>query len=248
MKKLILDKKVEPADLFSRSGSSRGSPGRVAFNPALSQAAREKEVAREKEATPTAASSPQKNPPSNHKTPNRFTAHTSTINLGQPSALEKGKEVANGAPPAPQHGDYWIKPELATLKNTSYEELLSFKDLVVGRIDYGEIHFIDPVDLTGLPKLGALFGELVRFDAKECSVYPDGDEADKPAPGSGLNVRARIVLLRCWAVDKGTREPIKDEKDPRHVKHLKRLKSMKDTQFESFDIKEGKWTFTVDHF
>ena len=141
-----------------------------------------------------------------------------------------------------------MKPELAALKNTSYEELLSFRDLVVGRIDYGEIHFIDPVDLTGLPKLGALLGELVRFDDKECSVYPDGDDADKPAPGSGLNVRARIILVGCWAVDKGTREPIKDEKDPRHPKHLKRLKSMKDTEFESFDIKEGKWTFMVDHF
>ncbi|KAL4076294.1 nucleoporin autopeptidase-domain-containing protein [Scleroderma citrinum] len=251
VKKLILDKKVEPADLFSRSGSSRGSPGRVSFNPALSQAAREKEVAREKEATSVPASSPQKNEglaPSNHKTPNRFTAHTSTINLGQPLPSERGKEALNGAPPTPQHGDYWVKPELATLKNTSYEELLSFRDLVVGRIDYGEIRFIEPVDLTGLPKLGALLGELVRFDDKECSVYPDGDDADKPAPGSGLNVRARIALVRCWATDKATREPIKDEKDPRHVKHLKRLKSMKDTQFESFDIKEGKWTFTVDHF
>ena len=38
-----------------------------------------------------------------------------------------------------------------TLKNTSYKELLSLKDLVVGRIDHGEIHFINPVDLTGLP-------------------------------------------------------------------------------------------------
>ena len=252
VKKLILDKKVEPADLFSRSGSLRGSPGRVTFNPALSQAAREKEVAREKEATSTAASSPHKNdgPASpNHKTPNRFTAHTqSTVNLCQLSPSEKDKEISNGARPTPRHGDYWVKPELAALKNTSYEELLSFRDLVVGRVDYGEIHFIDPVDLTGLPKLGALLGELVRFDDKECSVYPDGDDADKPAPGSGLNVRARIVLVRCWAVDKGTREPIKDEKDSRHGKHLKRLKSMKDTQFESFDIKEGKWTFMVDHF
>ncbi|KIO12457.1 hypothetical protein M404DRAFT_123692 [Pisolithus tinctorius Marx 270] len=200
VKKLILDKKVEPADLFSKSG--RGSPGRVTFSPALSQAARQTEVAREKEVASAAASSPPKEASS--KAPNRFTAHTST--------------------------------------------LLSFKDLVVGRVDFGEIHFLDPVDLTGLPKLGALLGELVRFDDKECCVYPDGDDADKPTPGSGLNVRARIVLVRCWSLDKATREPIKDEKDPRHVKHLKRLKSMKDTQFESFDIKEGKWTFTVDHF
>jgi len=118
----------------------------------------------------------------------------------------------------------------------------------VGRVGYGEIQFLEPVDLTGLPKLGALLGELVRFDDKECSVYPDGDEADKPAPGTGLNVKARIILLQCWATDKATREPIKDEQAPAAVKHLKRLRSMKETHFEGFDVKEGKWTFTVDHF
>ncbi|KAI6034936.1 hypothetical protein F5J12DRAFT_789962 [Pisolithus orientalis] len=244
VKKLILDKKVEPADLFSKSG--RGSPGRVTFSPALSQAARQTEVAREKEVASAAASSPPKEASS--KAPNRFTAHTSTVILGQPSPTGKGKAAPNSGPAPLQHGDYWVKPDLETLKNSSYDQLLSFKDLMVGRVDFGEIHFLDPVDLTGLPKLGALLGELVRFDDKECCVYPDGDDADKPTPGSGLNVRARIVLVRCWSLDKATREPIKDEKDPRHVKHLKRLKSMKDTQFESFDIKEGKWTFTVDHF
>ena len=113
---------------------------------------------------------------------------------------------------------------------------------------YGEIHFLDPVDLTGLPKLGSLLGEIVRFDDKECSVYPDSDDVDKPPPGSGLNVRARIVLVRCWALDKATREPIKDEKHPMAVRHYKRLKHMKDTHFEGFAIEEGKWAFTVDHF
>lgn len=244
VKKLILDKKVEPADLFSKP--ARGSPGRVTFNPALSQAVRQTEVAREKEVSST---SPPKEAPPSSKAPNRFTAHTqSTVILGQPSPTGKSKAVPSAGPAPLQHGDYWVKPDLETLKNSSYEELLSFKGLVVGRVDFGEIHFLEPVDLTGLPKLGALLGELVRFDDKECCVYPDGDDADKPTPGSGLNVRARIVLVRCWSLDKATREPIKDEKDPRHVKHLKRLKSMKDTQFESFDIKEGKWTFTVDHF
>ncbi|KAI6135156.1 hypothetical protein EV401DRAFT_884577 [Pisolithus croceorrhizus] len=247
VKKLILDKRVEPADLFSKP--ARGSPGRVTFNPALSQAARQTEVAREKEVASAAAASPPKEAPPSSKVPNRFTAHTqSTVILGQPSPTGKSKAAPSTGPAPLQHGDYWVKPDLETLKNSSYDELLSFKDLVVGRVDFGEIHFLEPVDLTGLPKLGALLGELVRFDDKECCVYPDGDDADKPTPGSGLNVRARIVLVRCWSLDKATREPIKDEKDPRHVKHLKRLKSMKDTQFESFDIKEGKWTFTVDHF
>ncbi|KAG1752484.1 nucleoporin autopeptidase-domain-containing protein [Suillus paluster] len=245
VKKLILDKKVEPADLFSQS-SSRASPNKVTFSPALSQAAREKEVAREKEAAAGAApAAPQVETPAVRKAPGRFSAQ-STINVlgSQPSSPAK-------EPPAPaalQHGSYWVKPALPTLVNLGYEDLVAFKDLVVGRVGYGEIHFLEPVDLTNLPRLGALLGEIVKFDDKECSVYPDTDDAEKPAPGSGLNVRARIILVRCWATDKATREPIKDEKNVGAVKHLKRLKTIKDTHFEGFEIQEGKWTFTVDHF
>ena len=125
---------------------------------------------------------------------------------------------------------------------------MSFSGLVVGRVGYGQITFLEPVDLTGLPRLSSLLGEIVRFDDKECSVYPDADEAEKPPPGAGLNVKARIELVRCWALDKATREPIKDESNPAAVKHFKRLKNMKHTHFEGFDIEEGKWTFTVDHF
>ncbi len=102
--------------------------------------------------------------------------------------------------------------------------------------------------MTGLSKTADLLGNFVRFDDKECAVYPDCDEADKPPPGSGLNVPARITLLHCWPLDKATREPIKDEKHPAAVKHLKRLKGMKNTIYEDFVLEKGKWTFTVDHF
>ncbi len=142
-----------------------------------------------------------------------------------------------------------MEPSLAlTKKNCGHEQLLAFQGLVVGRKGYGKIQFLEPVDLTGVPKLNALLGDVVRFDDKECSVYPDCDDADKPAPSSGLNVKAKISLERCWAVDKATREPIKDASHPSAVKHLKRLKNMKDTHFEDFDIKTGTWTFVVDHF
>ncbi|KAK7470253.1 hypothetical protein VKT23_001687 [Stygiomarasmius scandens] len=235
VKKLILDKKVEPTELFTKSGS--GSPlrgAKITFSPALSIAAREKEVA---EAVAAAASSapsqPAKSPtptPRPQRTPNRFTA-------------ENG---ADGEEPL-QEGDYWVKPSIDVLKTLGFDQLSSFEGLVVGRVGYGEIHFLEPVDLTGVPRLVALLGEIIKFDDKECAVYPDSED-DKPPPGSGLNVRARISLKRCWATDKAHREPIKDEKHPMAIRHLKRLKGMKDTQFESFDISDGTWTFTVDHF
>jgi nuclear pore complex protein Nup98-Nup96 len=255
VKKLVLDKKVEPSDLFSKAGSPglRGSPGKVTFNPAMSLAARERDAARETQTTNNGPLSPSLNishgspvpAPRPFHPPNHFSAH-STNHIIDPK--EKSTSAADSQSVDLQEGDYWVKPDLDTLRQAGYSQLSSFENLIVGRVGYGEIHFLDPVDLTGLSKLDELRGVVVRFDDKECTVYPDSDDADKPAPGTGLNVRARIILVRCWAVDKATREPIKDEKNPAAVKHLKRLKNMRDTQFESFDVSEGKWTFTVDHF
>ncbi|KAG6861841.1 hypothetical protein C0995_011138 [Termitomyces sp. Mi166 len=234
VKKVILDKKVEPTEIFVKSGGSPGGlrGGKVVFSPALSAASREKDA--QAALNPTDVTESPTPRPKN--TPNRFTAQS------QPSAEEdgQGREL--------EDGEYYVKPDLATLKQKGYDELSSFDNLVVGRVGFGEIQFLEPVDLTGLPKLGALLGEVIRFDEKECSVYPESDDVDKPPPGSGLNVAARLSLLNCWAVDKATREPIKDESHPSASKHLKRLKKISNTHFESFDITDGKWTFKVDHF
>ncbi|KAE9404840.1 hypothetical protein BT96DRAFT_955485 [Gymnopus androsaceus JB14] len=226
VKKLILDKKVEPTELFVKSGGSplRGG-GKITFSPALSIAAREREAA-----MAAAAASP---PP----------AKSPLLLLPSHSALRKRADEDDL-----QEGDYYVKPNMETLKSSGFDQLSSFKDLVVGRVGYGEIHFLEPVDLTGLLKLGELLGGVVRFEEKECSVYPEADDTEKPPEGSGLNVRAKISLKRCWVMDKAHREPIKDEKHPSAVKHLKKLRNMKDTHFEGFDISDGTWTFTVDHF
>lgn len=135
-----------------------------------------------------------------------------------------------------------------SLKALGYDELSAFKGLVVGRVGYGQVEFLEPVDLTGLSKLGALLGDVVHFEDQECSVYYDADDADKPPPGSGLNVRARITLERCWPVNKATREPIMEKDHPSVQRQLKRLRNMKGTNFEDFDMETGKWTFKVDHF
>jgi len=137
-----------------------------------------------------------------------------------------------------------------TSSGTSNEELLAFQGLVVGRKGAGQVEFLDPVDLTSLPRLAALLGDVVQIDSKECCVYPDSVEGDdmKPKAGEGINVRARITLFGCWPLDKSSRAPIKDENNPHFVRHLNRLKKMKFTTFESYDISQGKWTFTVDHF
>ncbi|EKM59940.1 uncharacterized protein PHACADRAFT_250756 [Phanerochaete carnosa HHB-10118-sp] len=231
VKKLILDKKVEPADLM-KSGASKSL-----FNPALSIAAREYEAAMAQRTpeTPTPASKALAKP-----TTNKFSAQSTSESIKEAERAPELSEL--------KEGDYYVKPSLSELKKYSFGELSAVKSLVVGRVGYGEIEFLEPVDLTGLRRTTELLGDIVRFDDKECSVYPDLDDADKPPPGSGLNVRARIMLVHCWALDKATREPIKDEKHPHAARHLKRLKNMKNTTFESFDIEEGKWVFAVEHF
>ena len=233
VKKLTLDRKVEPSDLFSKSNANLnvgGGNGGPSFNAKLSIAARESEAAAAPRGeSPSPAVRAQKN--QNHS---RFAA-------SEP-------EVAQKDPTELQEGDYWVKPSLGELKALGHDELMAFEGLVVGRVGYGQITFLEAVDLTGLPRLSSLLGEVVRFDDKECSVYPDADDAEKPPAGAGLNVRARIELVRCCALDKATREPIRDAAHPSAVRHLKRLKGMKHTAFEGFDIEEGKWTFTVEHF
>ncbi|KAK0461765.1 nucleoporin autopeptidase-domain-containing protein [Desarmillaria tabescens] len=235
VKKLIFDKKVVPSDLYVKSPSNTSGRGKVTFSPALSIAQREKEAEERSQSTkqfiPSSSPAPR--------------SHNPTFASQDASGCD-GADIDSSN--TLDEGEYWVKPSMEILKGCGYDQISSFKDLVVGREGYGEIHLLEPVDLTGLPKLGSLLGDVVRFDDKECSVYPDSEDVDKPPPGSGLNVRARISLKRCWAVDKANREPIKDETHPQAIKHLKRLKNMKDTHFESFDMKDGTWTFTVDHF
>ncbi|TFY79474.1 hypothetical protein EWM64_g4536 [Hericium alpestre] len=235
VKKLILDKKVDASELLRRSSASP-SPGKPAFNPALSAAAREKEAASRPLPLPA--------PPSSPSPAQRSRGDQGPADLARVGAVQ----VDGAAEQKPQEGDYWTEPPIVQLAQLGFDGLAEVRNLKVGRIGYGEIEFLEPVDLTTLTKLSDLLGEVVRFDDKECCVYPDSDDVDKPPPGSGLNVPARITLYRCWALDKATREPIKDANHPSAIKHLKRLKNMKGTSFEGFEIAEGKWTFTVEHF
>jgi nuclear pore complex protein Nup98-Nup96 len=237
-KKLILDKKIDPNEVFGKSSSSQKG-AKVAFNPAMSFAAREKE-AQNFGGGPGTTSTPS-------ASPKKTSVPLGSAEKGSPS---KSKETSGGKANELKEGDYWLKPSLEELRKMSNSELSTFKGLTVGRVGFGEITFLEPVDLTSLPRLSALLGKVVQIDKKECAVYPDSVEGDdvKPPPGEGLNVPARIVLSGCWPVDRATREPIKEEQHPLFVKHLKRLKSMKRTHFENYSIEDGKWTFRVDHF
>ncbi|EJD51201.1 hypothetical protein AURDEDRAFT_149853 [Auricularia subglabra TFB-10046 SS5] len=137
---------------------------------------------------------------------------------------------------------YWIRPSLAALERATGP----IDGLTIGRSGVGSVTFLVPVNLNECPPVSELAGKTVLLTPKECTVYPDED--DKPVEGTGLNVRARIALEGCWAVDKANRQPIKQESHPKHVSHLRKLREMPDTKFIGFEMKSGTWTFTVEHF
>ncbi|WOO81507.1 Nucleoporin [Vanrija pseudolonga] len=157
-------------------------------------------------------------------------------------------EVAVRPPPVTyQHkkGDYWCRPSIDKLRMLSHDQLSSVANFSAGRKGYGEVTFLDPVDLTTLSSLNDVLGGVIVVEDLELTVYPD--ETNKPERGNGLNVPAEISLENCFARDKGTKQIVTDPSDPRYQRHLKRIKAIRDTEFISF-TEDGVWTFRVEHF
>lgn len=160
--------------------------------------------------------------------------------------LESSRPLAvAGSERQPTHGQYWCKPRMEKLRQMGEGYLSKISNLTVGRSGYGEVTFLEPVDVTGFD-LNDLFGKVVVFTEMELAVYPD-DWEDKPAQGKGLNHPARVTLLNCFPRDKANKQPITDLSDPRHARFLKRVKNIPDTEFVSY-TDDGSWTFEVKHF
>lgn len=130
------------------------------------------------------------------------------------------------------------------LKQMSQAELRSVPNFVVGCKGKGEVAFQQPVDLTGI-NLNDIFENIVIFGQMEMALYSNNIDS-KPAPGKGLNQPARITLLGCFAIDKGSKRPVKDTQDPRHKRFVKKIKDV--GTFVAYDDAEGIWVFEVDHF
>ncbi|KAF9431069.1 hypothetical protein BGZ94_009994 [Podila epigama] len=151
------------------------------------------------------------------------------------------------ARPGKSEGDYWMSPSVEELRKMSRSELQRVENFKVGLPGYGSVDFLEPVDLTTVPSLSSICGDIVQFDHKRCLVYPD--EKTKCPRGQGLNVPAIVTLERCWPMDKTTQKPlIFDTKSPAYAKHVKRLKRQSETTFIDFSTDNGTWTFRVEHF
>lgn len=145
-------------------------------------------------------------------------------------------------------GDYYSKPDIGTLKRMSKEDRAEVHDLVIGRHGYGEISWLEPVDLTALRSLDELMGSVVIIEDREVMVYPGEYEDDKPDIGQGLNVPAAVSLKNCWPLDKATRNPIKEGNNPRVQQHIRKLRKKQETEFVDYEVETGTWIFKVQHF
>lgn len=140
----------------------------------------------------------------------------------------------------PDANGYWCLPNIDTLTHFSDEQLSNVEFFIVGRENYGSIHFLEPVDLTHLTKPSLkenLFGRIVHFYESEpvVEVYPEDFETIKPCVGQGLNVRAVINLQNI-------------EPDTDLEKFVEKLNSFPDNEFISYDPFLKNWCFKVRHF
>lgn len=141
---------------------------------------------------------------------------------------------------------YWTSPSMTQLLEYSKAQLSKVKDFKVGRRGYGQISFSGFVDLSTLETLEDVTGQIVVFEPKMCTVYPQ--ESIKPEIGRGLNVPATITLEQCFPLSKDTRQPIRDTAHPRFQQHVDRLKRMTGTEFVDYLADTGTWVFRVNHF
>lgn len=245
VKKLIIDKKHrENPDLLFGRGKASGT------------------------ATPVNEATPSQTSQRAVFNPDAETAERSSVPLSRDgsrttiTSASKGKApVTNGTaasekaisrPAQPnkplEEGDYYTKPDFKELQSMSEEDLSEVHDFVVGRVGYGEICWLEPVDLTGLASLRELLDRVVVIKDKEVMVYPDEYDDEKPEVGQGLNVPAVISLKNCWPLDRATREPLKDPNHQRVKQHIRKLEKKEDTEFVDYEAATGTWTFKVAHF
>jgi hypothetical protein len=145
-----------------------------------------------------------------------------------------------------QEGEYYTIPEVSELWNCSDAQLKEMDDFVVGRKGFGELRFLEPVDIGSKANIDRIGGTLVRFAGVTCEVYPNAE--DNRPPGEGLNHPAEITIEKAWPTDKEKREPIKDPKHPKQRIRERMLKNIPDTTFVSYDPVAGVWIFQVEHF
>ncbi|CAN6478864.1 unnamed protein product [Victoria cruziana] len=145
--------------------------------------------------------------------------------------------------PTLTYDDYYIEPSLKDLANREEADAgycSRVSNLIVGRVNYGNIRFFGETDVRWMN-----LDQIVRFDQNQVVVYED--EGSKPEIGSGLNKAAEVTLVLNF--------PPKEALFSLDGKGLEnfifKLKNMTEKQgacFISFNASSREWKFSVRHF
>ena len=91
--------------------------------------------------------------------------------------------------------DYYTVPAVADLQQLSASELRAVKNFRVGRVGYGEVRWLDEVDLRGVN-----LDQVISMDRDTITVYDDKDTTtEKPSMGNGLNKPALLTLYSVFS-------------------------------------------------
>lgn len=137
--------------------------------------------------------------------------------------------------PVCARSDYYTIPSQAELSALSMLELQHVERFTVGRIGYGEIEWIEPMDVRGL-----LINECVEIERGEFAVFPDREASQLDAP-------AKVTLEGMFPKRKNG-ESDYDAAVERYRSKLKKFCDRNGFLFGSYDGDKGVWSFSVDSF
>jgi len=130
--------------------------------------------------------------------------------------------------------DYYTVPPMEELEQFSASELRAVKDFRVGRSGYGEVRWLEDVDLRGID-----LDKIIHMDRDTITVYDDQDATtEKPSIGNGLNKPALLTLFSVFSpsfdvnFEQAVRESIEES----------------GAKFSSYNSLSGHLSFRVEHF
>lgn len=132
---------------------------------------------------------------------------------------------------------FYTVPSMAALASRTMKELQNVENFTVGRKGYGEIRWVEPVDVRGLD-----LDMVIDIQRGEIAVYPD-HEADQ------LDAPAIITLEGMYKKDKRTGTPTTDKELTRkYAMKLEGFCEKNDLRFIDYSPEDGRWTFEAPGF
>eukprot|EP01091_Cochliopodium_minus_P009528 TRINITY_DN2364_c0_g1_i4.p1 TRINITY_DN2364_c0_g1~~TRINITY_DN2364_c0_g1_i4.p1 ORF type:complete len:216 (+),score=63.80 TRINITY_DN2364_c0_g1_i4:210-857(+) len=129
--------------------------------------------------------------------------------------------------------EYTTVPPIEKLQNMSEKELSSLRGFKVRREGFGEVEFLEPVNV-----LGSTIDQDVMFTKMHIEVI-----------SKKINGHARVQLYNCYPISKKTGNRIRNKKKLQTFEQKLRNPTWNpDITTVDYEPKSGNWVFEVPHF